>query len=103
MDDELLFYMDNKGEDEHKDEEDEKVNRSTNAAFVDAAHTMTSSEKRGRKRKGKTAEKKGKIKFVKYDLHQNSDSTGGRPSLINNDSINIWSEAENPHSDEDTE
>ncbi|KAM1201731.1 hypothetical protein TB2_017573 [Malus domestica] len=56
--DELLFYIDNKGEDEHKDEEDEKVNRSTNAA-----HTMTSSEKRGRKRKGKNAEKKEKIKL----------------------------------------
>ncbi|KAM1072743.1 hypothetical protein FF1_017968 [Malus domestica] len=58
VDDELLFYIDNKGEDEHKDEEDEKVNRSTNAA-----HTMTSSEKRGRKRKGKNAEKKEKIKL----------------------------------------
>ncbi|CAN6699326.1 unnamed protein product [Malus baccata var. baccata] len=98
VDDDLLFYIDNKGEDEHRDEEDEKVNES-----IAATHTMSSSEKRGRKRKGKKAEKKEKIKFVKYDLRPNADSAGGRPSLINNDSINSRSEAENPLSDEDTD
>lgn len=98
MDDDLLFYIDNKGEDEHRDEEDEKVNES-----IAATHTMSSSEKGGRKRKGKKAEKKEKIKFVKYDLRPNADSAGGRPSLINSDSINSGSEAENPLSDEDTD
>lgn len=104
VDDDLLFYIDNNGDEEHADEENEKVKESMSAAFVAAAHTMTSSEKRGRKRKeGKTPEKKEKIKFVKYDLRCNSDSAGGRSSFINNDSLNSGSEVENPLSDEDTE
>lgn len=104
VDDDLLFYIDNNGDEEHADEENEKVNESMSAAFVAAAHTMTSSEKRGRKRKeGKTPEKKEKIKFVKYDLRCNSDSAGERSSFINNDSLNSGSEVENPLTDEDTE
>lgn len=99
-DDDILFYIDNKGEDEDADED--KVNKSMSTAFVAAAHRMESTENGGRKRKeGRSAEKK--IKFVKYDLFQNSDSARARPSFVSNDGFSSESEVENPVSDEDTE
>jgi hypothetical protein len=85
--DDVLFYIDNKGEDEDADED-----------------TKNLTENGGRKRKeGRSAEQK-KIKFVKYDLCQNSDSARARPSFFSNDGgFSSESEVENPHSDEDTE
>lgn len=101
MDDDILFYIDNKGEDEDADED--KMNESMSTAFVAAAHAMKLTENGGRKRKeGRSAEQK-KIKFVKYDLSQNSDSARGRPSFFSNDGFSSESEVENPLSDEDTE
>lgn len=93
VDDDTLFYIDNKGEEEDTGKED-KINESM----------KKSTEKGGRKRKeGRSTEKKKKIKFVKYDLPQNSDSTRARSSLVSNDGFNSDSEVENPVSDDDTE
>ena len=49
-----IFYIDNKGQGEHTD--DGKVNELISAAFLAAANTMTSMEKRGKKRKGEDSE-----------------------------------------------
>lgn len=100
-DDDVLFYIDNKGE--HKDADDDQMNQSMTTAFVAAAHTMKSTVNGGRKRKdGRSAEKK-KIKFVKHDLGQNSGSARARSSLVSNDGFSSESEVENPLSDDDTE
>lgn len=53
-DDDLIFYIDNKRREEHT--VDEKVNEYMSAAFLAAARTMTSVEKRGKKRKGENGE-----------------------------------------------
>ncbi|XP_041006715.1 uncharacterized protein LOC121251512 [Juglans microcarpa x Juglans regia] len=101
VDDDILFTIDNNGADEDTDED--KMKQSMSAAFVAAAHTMKLPEKGGRKRKeGKSAENQ-KIKFVKYDLCQNSDSVRSRSTIVSNDGSDSESEVENPLSDEDTE
>lgn len=101
MDDDILFCFDNKGED--KDTDEEKMNASMSSAFVSAAHTMKSTENEGRKRKeGLNAEKK-KIKFVKYDLGQNSDSARTRSAVVSNDGVSSESEVDNPISDNDSD
>lgn len=92
MDDDILFYIDNKEGD--KDSDEDKINTSMSAAFVSAAHSMKLTKNRERKRKeGESAGKKKKIKFVKYE----------RSSTVSNDGFNSESEVENPLSDEDTD
>ncbi|XP_050270290.1 uncharacterized protein LOC126714263 [Quercus robur] len=101
VDDDILFCIDNKGED--KDTDEEKMITSMSSTFVSAAHTMKSTENEGRKRKeGLSAEKK-KIKFVKYDLGQNSDSTRTRSAVVSDDGVSSESEVDNPISDDDTD
>ena len=91
MDDDILFYIDNKEGD--KDSDEDKMNASMSAAFVSAAHSMKLTKNGERKRKeGKSAGKK-KIKFVKYE----------RSSTVSKDGFNSESEVENPLSDEDTD
>lgn len=90
VEEDLLFYVDNKGEKEDTDEEDKNTNESMNAAFVAASHTMKSMDKEGRKRKEGSAEKEKKTKYIKYELLNNYESSSG-------------SEVENPLSDEDSE
>lgn len=95
--DDDLFYVDNIGE-EGKTGDDDKENKLISDAFVAAAQTMKLSGNGARKRKGKHSEKK--IKFVKYDLHQNSEPVKARTSAAD-DSSNGESEVEDPVSDTD--
>ncbi|KAJ7973729.1 SNF2 domain protein [Quillaja saponaria] len=95
VDDDLLFIVD-------KGEEDVR-NELTSAEFVAAAQTMNSTETGGQKRKKGSSANKKKIKFMKYDLCQNSDSVKPRPSFITDDGSSGESEIENPISDEETE
>lgn len=96
MGDDLLFWVDNKRE-EDTDEEDEKANESMNAAFFSASHTMKSMDKVGRKRKEETGvEMKKKIKLI-------DDSKRCSPLVTSDDLSSSGSEVENPLSDEDTE
>lgn len=92
VDDDILFYIDNKEGD--KDSDEDKMNASMSAAFVSAAHSMKLTKNGERKRKeGESAGQKKKIKFVKYE----------RSSTVSNDGFNSESEVENPLSDEDTD
>ncbi|XP_059634855.1 uncharacterized protein LOC132277125 [Cornus florida] len=97
-----LFYIDNKGEMEIGNVGDEQMNESMSAAFVAAAQTMTPDENgRRRKRKErKNIEKKKQVKFLKYNLYDNSGSSGDKFTL-SKDASNSESDVENPLSDED--
>ncbi|XP_061352658.1 uncharacterized protein LOC133297507 [Gastrolobium bilobum] len=95
--DDDLFYVDNIGEEGNTEKEDEQ-NEMISDAFVAAAQTMKLTDSGIRKRKGKSNEKK--IKFVKYDLHENSDPVKAGTSAAN-DSSSGESEVEDPASDSD--
>lgn len=95
--DDDLFYVDNIGEEGNTGDND-KQNKLVSDAFVAAAQTMKLSDDGARKRKGKHSEKK--IKFVKYDLHQNSEPVKARTSAAD-DSSSGESEVEDPVSDTD--
>jgi len=95
--DDDLFYVDNAGE-EGNTSGDEKQNKLISDAFVAAAQTMKLPHNEARKRKGKHSEKK--IKFVKYDVHQNSEPVTARTSTAD-DSSSGESEVEDPKSDSD--
>lgn len=74
-----------------------------NAAFVKAAHTMTSAENDGgRKRKGgRSGGKKKHVKFLKYNLHNDSGASGENSVFLRNHEASTGSEVEDPLSDED--
>lgn len=93
-----LFYVDNMGEEGNVGEED-KQNKLIGDAFVAAARTMKSMDNGTRKRKGKSSGKK--IKFVKYDLHQDSVPAKAGTSAPD-DSSSGESEVEHPVSDRDS-
>lgn len=101
--DNLLFYIDNKGEEEESEgEENKELNESMNAAFVAAAHSMKMTEDSGRKRKeGGSSGKKKKIKYHKFDLSNTSDSTKERFSSVSNKGSSSESDIAEPLSDED--
>ncbi|BAU02978.1 hypothetical protein LR48_Vigan10g003500 [Vigna angularis] len=95
--DDDLFYVDNAGGEGDTGENDEQ-NKLISDAFVAAAQTMKLPKHKARKRKGKHNEKK--IKFVKYNLHQNSKPVKARISTAD-DSSSGESEVEDPISDTD--
>ncbi|CAJ1951594.1 unnamed protein product [Sphenostylis stenocarpa] len=95
--DDDLFYVDNTGE-EGNTGDDDKQNKLINDAFVAAAQIMKLPNGEVRKRKGKHSEKK--VKFVKYDLHQNSVAAKARTSTAD-DSSSGESGVEDPISDTD--
>lgn len=102
----LLFYIDNKGEeeDESEDEEHKEISESMNAAFVAAAHAMKITEDGERKRKERgSSGKKKKAKYHKFDLSNNYDSTNERISSVGNEGLSSESEVEEPLSDDDVE
>lgn len=105
VNDSLLFYIDNKGEEEvGEGEENEEINKSMNAAFVAAAYSMKVTEDSGRKRKERgSSGKKKKIKYHKFDLSNGSDSTKERFSSVSDESLSSESEIEEPLSDEDVQ
>lgn len=104
VDDDLLFYIDNKGEELDRDEENEKMNEAMTAAFVAAAHSMKSADNGGKKRKeGRSTGKKRKGKFLKYEPLQNSESASGRTPVVSYENESSGSEVDNPPSDEDSE
>lgn len=76
-----------------------------NAAFVVAAHAMTSAENGGgRKRKGGRSGGKNKhIKFLKYNLQNDSGASGEKSAFLKNHEAGTGSEVEYPLSDEDTD
>lgn len=95
--DDGLFYVDSVGEEE-KTGEEETRNELISDVFVAAAQTMKLNDNGIRKRKGKSKEKK--VKFVKYDLHQNPVPVKAGTSAPN-DSSSDDSEVEDPASDSD--
>lgn len=103
----LGFFIDNKGEGEGEDESenDERTKDCMNAAFVAAAHAMASAENGGgRKRKGGRSGGKNKhIKFLKYNLQNDSGASGEKSAFLKNHEAGTGSEVENPISDEDTD
>lgn len=102
--DDLLFYIDNKGDEKEVDEGAEEPDESVSAAFVAAARSMSFSETVVTKRKeGESGRKKKRAKLLKYDHSEDSDSyrEGSSSASENNDSLNTESEVENPTSDEE--
>lgn len=90
IDNDQLFFFDNKGNDE-----DEKIDESMNDDFVAAARPMQSdTNESGKKRKETRIEKKkDQVKFQRYNL---VDHSGSRS--VDSGSA---SEVEDPDSDED--
>ncbi|GMI94870.1 hypothetical protein like AT5G11780 [Hibiscus trionum] len=70
-DDEPLFYLDGKGE----EEENEMKNESMTAVYVAAARSMRPIDNSREKRKGSGGEEKEKIKYFKYALPNKSKAT----------------------------
>lgn len=104
QEDNVLFYIDNKGEEKDKDEdgdgEGKDIDESMSAAFIAAAHAMDMTENEGKKRKQrKRAGKEKRIKFLKYELAENADLPGERSKGVGGDGS--ASEVDNPSSDED--
>ncbi|KVI12199.1 uncharacterized protein LOC112505121 [Cynara cardunculus var. scolymus] len=88
-DNNLLFFIDNKGNDE-----DENINDSMNDVFVAAAHEMQSGKKR---KEIKTKDKDG-VKFQRHNL--SGPRAAGEFKTDDSDSA---SEVDDPYSDEDLE
>lgn len=104
QEDNVLFYIDNKGEEKDKDEdgdgEGKDIDESMSAAFIAAAHVMDMTENEGKKRKQrKRAGKEKRIKFLKYELAENADLPGERSKGVGGDGS--ASEVDNPSSDEE--
>ncbi|KAL8236454.1 hypothetical protein R6Q59_017535 [Mikania micrantha] len=100
-DDDLVFFIDNKG-----DDEDDKIDDSMNDAFVAAARSMQSdTNESGRKRKEMSVEKKKYgVKFQRYNLVDQSESKSSKKTgLLEKDDSSSASETEDPDSDEDFE
>lgn len=103
--DDVLFFIDNKGKVDDGVEDDGKVNESMSAVFMAAAHTMQSAkEGGGRKRKeGRGAGKKKQVKFQRYDLFGHLDSSGDKDKFLDKDGSRSGSEVEDPLSDDEME
>lgn len=98
-DSDLLFYVDNKGEEESGNEEDEKMSESMNVVFMNAAQSMQLSEQGKRKRKTKDGKKRNKVQFVKYNITQPSPLSEAKANLPRNVDSDGGSNLENPSSD----
>ncbi|XWS17379.1 hypothetical protein CRYUN_Cryun33cG0062500 [Craigia yunnanensis] len=100
LEDDPLFYVDDKGE--GKDEETKIENESMTDAFVAAAHLMRQRDSSRKKRKGSGNEEKERIKNFKYDVCSNSESAKDNVSIsvsdsaASNDGLSSESEVENP-------
>lgn len=94
-DTDLIFYIDNKGQ-EDQNEENGKTNEPINDAFVAAAHAMQSGGNGGQRKRrvGKSSEKK-QVKYLKYKITEHPGSSVGK------DGSSSESEVQNPASDED--
>ncbi|XP_030465245.2 uncharacterized protein LOC115684598 isoform X2 [Syzygium oleosum] len=110
QEDDVLFYIDNKGEekdvdgdgDGDGDGEGKDIDESMSAAFIAAAHVMEMTENEGKKRKQrKRAGKEKRIKFLKYELAENADLPGERSKGVGGDGAGSASEVDNPSSDDD--
>lgn len=100
-DDDLVFFIDNKGNDE-----DEKIDDSMNDAFVAAARSIQSDANESGKKRKETSVKKKKdqVKFQRYNLVDHLGSKSGeRRGLLDKDDSRSASEVEDPDSDEDIE
>ncbi|KAL6006006.1 hypothetical protein ACLOJK_040051 [Asimina triloba] len=101
--DEDFFFIDNKGDAEGKVMEGNQEMQTTDAAFINAAHTMKFTAKDGRRKRKEARREEGKtqVKFLKYKLHESYVKENS--SHIGADGMNSGSEVENPMSDEDME
>ncbi|KAI3742102.1 hypothetical protein L1987_59782 [Smallanthus sonchifolius] len=100
-DDDLGFFIDNKGNDE-----EEKIDDSMNDVFVAAARSMQSGTNESGKKRKEThfGKKKGGVKFQRYNLVDHSGSKSGKKTgLLEKDDSSSDSEVEDPDSDEDLE
>lgn len=97
----LLFYIDNKGEPEDEVEKDEKMTEAVSAAFVVAAQSVQSAEHGGRKRKAGNIKKKNQLKFLKYNLYEDSAPSAEKPTVVDKNGLSSVSDVENPSSDEE--
>lgn len=102
MDDDILFYIDNKREEGDGNEEDKETDDSMTADFVSAARTMKLAERDGgrKRKKGSGIEEKKQINFQKYNLPDNSISER-ESSYFPDDSQSSGIETENPPSDDE--
>ncbi|KAK3004583.1 hypothetical protein RJ639_018544 [Escallonia herrerae] len=95
-DTDILFYIDIKGKEEERTE-DENPNDSMNAAFVAAAHTMQLAENGvGRKRRKRRRVGKKRVKLLKPDLDEPSGSSWKKSANFSKDDSNSESEIDNP-------
>ncbi|KAL3535645.1 hypothetical protein ACH5RR_004106 [Cinchona calisaya] len=97
----LLFYIDNKGEPEDEIEKDEQMTEAASAAFVAAAHSLQSAERGGTKRKAGNIRKKNRLKFLKYNLYEESAPPAEKPTVVDNNDLSSGSDVENPSADEE--
>lgn len=98
----LLFYIDNKGQQEDENEKDETKDEAMSVAFVAAAHSLQSVEHAGgQKRKAESKERKKQPKLFKYNLYEDSGLSGEKSDLIGNEDSSSESEVENPSSSDE--
>lgn len=91
LDSNVLFYIDNKGDEEMNEETDDE-NKPISDAFVAAAHSLQSVENgEKRKRKDRKGSEKKHLKFRKHSISENSLSSSSE------------AEVENPLSDDESE
>ncbi|KAI3956912.1 hypothetical protein MKX01_000946 [Papaver californicum] len=100
--DEDLFFIDTKGgADEVKDEDDQEMVDSMDAAFVAAARQikLTSNDKTRKRKEGKKTNMCAKVKFQKYDL-DNTSVEKMSPSSDSDDGKSSGSEVDDPLSED---
>lgn len=101
LDTDVLFYIDNKG-DEEVDEENDDKNKPISDVFVAAAHSLQSVENGGkRKRKENKGSEKKELKFREHSINENSLSSGDKFPSFEEDNSSSEGETENPLSDDE--
>ncbi|KAF9615069.1 hypothetical protein IFM89_021640 [Coptis chinensis] len=101
VEDDLLFYIDNKREEKEEKKDDQEMLESINDAFTTAAHMMkfTANDERRKRKENRKSGDKSRLKFLKYNLHEHSVKKKFLPS----DAHSSESEEENTNVDEEME
>lgn len=103
QDSDTIFYIDNKGEEEHG-KEDGKISERMNSAYMAAAHSIHSPEQGRRKRKTKNGERRKSVNVSRFNrIDDSSALLDKRSDVPRNDYSNSGSEIDDPCSDEDME
>ncbi|KAK1354860.1 DNA ligase 4 [Heracleum sosnowskyi] len=102
-DNNVLFYFDNKGDEEMNEDIDDK-NKPISDAFMAAAHSLQSVESVGkRKRKERKGSEKKHLKFRKHSINEISLSSGDMFPSFEEDNSSSEAEVENLTSDDESE